>query len=249
MPLHPLAAGFAAVADAYERGRSDFPPAVAGAIAAELGLRPGARVLDLAAGTGKLTRALVGVGLDVTAVEPLRELRGILAGVVGPERVVEGVAEDIPLDAASVDAVTVANAFHWFDQPAALGEIGRVLRPGGGLALVATLPDWRGASWAHELGALIGSLRPAHPGFDEPPWQELVRDTPGWRATREIRVSAAEPAEVERVVDYVASISWVAGLPDEERAAMLGRAREIVDAGDTPDELHATFVIGLTGLG
>ena len=99
MTLHPLAEQFAALAQVYERGRPGYPPAVVGAIGAELGLAPGARVLDLAAGTGKLTRALVAGGFDVVAVEPIESLRAILIGIVGAERVHDGVAEAIPLPA------------------------------------------------------------------------------------------------------------------------------------------------------
>src|SRR5437868_12217076 len=111
MGMHPLAAQFAELADVYERGRPGYPPAVVGALAAELGLAPGARVLDLAAGTGKLTRALLAGGLDVLAVEPQAALRDVLARRIGAERVHDGVAEAIPLADASVDAVTVSDAF------------------------------------------------------------------------------------------------------------------------------------------
>src|SRR6188508_2428047 len=113
--LHPLAEQFASVADAYERGRPEYAPAVVGALAAELRLAVGAPVLDLAAGTGKLTRPLLISGLDVVAVEPQALLREKLAANVGSERVREGFAEEIPLPNASVDAVTVADGFHWFD--------------------------------------------------------------------------------------------------------------------------------------
>src|SRR5262249_50379019 len=88
--LHPLAEQFGSVADAYERGRPEYPPAVAGALAAELQLAPGARVLDLGAGTGKLARALLAAGLDVIAVEPQAELRALLAENVGRERALDG---------------------------------------------------------------------------------------------------------------------------------------------------------------
>lgn len=248
MPLHPLAAHFAGVADAYERGRPDHPPAVVEALAVELRLAPGAKVLDLAAGTGKLTRALVAAGLDVTAVEPLGELRGILAGVVGPERALEGVAEDIPLEDGSVDAVTVADAFHWFDQPVALAEIRRVLRPGGRLALLSTAPDWSAASWAHELGQLVLASRPEHPQFDGPPWPQVIRADGAWNEPREIRVSVKQPGGRERVVDYLGSISWIAGLEPARRAELLARIGEIVAGGDMPAELGMTFVILATEL-
>jgi SAM-dependent methyltransferase len=246
--LHPLAAQFASVADVYERGRPDYGPAVVGALAAELGVGPGAAVLDLAAGTGKLTRALLAAGLDVVAVEPQAPLRERLAAIIGSERVRDGFAEAIPLPDASVDAVTVADGFHWFDQAQALAEIRRVLRPGGGLAVLATVPDWGGASWAHELGALIERMRPEHPGFDGPPWQEAVRQARGWTAPRQIRVTTSQPVDSRRIVDYVASMSFVAALPEAQRAECLAQVAALVSEGVTPAELPVQVVVGLTAL-
>ncbi len=248
MALHPLAAQFASVAGAYERGRPEYAPAVVGALSAELGLAPDAPVLDLAAGTGKLTRALLAAGLDVIAVEPQAPLRHPLAASVGADRVREGLAEAIPLEDASVDAVTVADAFHWFDHTPALAEIRRVLRPGGGLAVLSTIPDWQGASWAHELGELMARLRPEHPHFDGPSWQDAVRAAGRWTAPREVRVVTMQPAYPERMVDYLASMSWVAAMPGEQRAATLAQVGELVAAGETPAELPVHVVIGLTTL-
>jgi len=245
MALHPLAAQFSEVAGAYECGRPEYAPAVVGAIAAELHIPPAAPVLDLAAGTGKLTRALLGIGLDVVAVEPQSPLREVLAANVGSERVREGLAEAIPLPDESVVAVTVADAFHWFDHTVALAEIRRVLRPGGGLAVLSTVPDWGGASWAHEVGTLMAGLRPEHPHFDGPPWQDAVRAAGGWTAPREIRVTTMQPAVPERIPDYLASMSWVAALPDNRRAEMLAQVGAIVSAGETPAELPVHVVIGL----
>jgi SAM-dependent methyltransferase len=244
--LHPLAERFASLADVYERGRPEYAPAVVGALSAELGLARNARVLDLAAGTGKLSRALVAAGLDVVAVEPHAQLRDKLSAGIGAERVREGVAEAIPLPDTSVDAVTVADGFHWFDHAQALAEIRRVLTPGGGLAVLATVPDWSGASWAHELGTLINEMRPEHPFFDGPPWQEAVRAAGGWAEPREIRVASSQPVDPGRIVAYVASMSFVAALPDEERAERLARVAELVDAGEMPAELPVQVAIGLT---
>jgi SAM-dependent methyltransferase len=244
--LHPLAENFATVAGAYERGRPEYPPASIGALAAELRIPPGAPVLDLAAGTGKLSRALLDAGLDVVAVEPLDSLRAVLAEGIGADRVRAGVAEAIPLPDASVDGATVGDAFHWFDQAAALAEIRRVLRPGGGLAVLSMVPDWRGATWAHELGTLVQTMRPEHPHFDGPPWQEAVRADGGWTALREIRVTTSQPARPERIVDHIGSMSWIAAMPDVERVEALSRMRAIIDAGDTPAELPIHVVIGLS---
>jgi SAM-dependent methyltransferase len=246
--LHPLAAGFAEVAGAYERGRPEYPPAVVGAIAAELSIPVGAPVLDLAAGTGKLTRALLAAGYDVVAVEPQAQLRETLAGIVGDVRARDGLAEAIPLPDASVAAVTVADAFHWFDQAAALAEIRRVLRPGGGLALLRASPDWGGTSWAHEVGGLINATRTEHPAFDGPPWQDAVRAGGGWSAPRELRLTTTQSATPERVLDYIASISWVATLPPDRRDELLARSAELVRAGRTPAELPVHMTIGLAQL-
>jgi SAM-dependent methyltransferase len=247
--LHPLASKFADVAAAYERGRAEYGPAVIGALAAELGLDRGDRVLDLAAGTGKLTRALLGWGLDVTAVEPQASMREVLAGAVGEDRVIEGVAEAIPLPERSVRAVTVADGFHWFDAGPALVEIERVLEPGGGLAILSSMPDWGGASWADELGNMINRLRPEHPFFDGPSWQDAVRDAGGWSEPRQVRVTTMQPARPERIVDFLTSMSWVAAMPEDERAAMLSWAAELVEAGETPAELGVHVTIGVTSLG
>lgn len=243
--LHPLAERFASVAGAYERGRPEYPPAVAEALIGELGIVSGAPVLDLAAGTGKLSRALLAAGLDVIAVEPQESLRDALAEGIGAERVRDGFAEAIPLADGSVDAVTVADAFHWFDHAAALAETRRVLRPGGGLAVVTMIPDWSGASWAHELGALIQESRPEHPFFDGPPWQDTAARTGWWTEPREIHVAGPQPAGADRIVDYLASMSWIAAMSDPERAETLERVRGLVESGETPDELSVRVGIVL----
>jgi ubiquinone/menaquinone biosynthesis C-methylase UbiE len=248
MTLHPLAERFASVADRYENGRPEYAPAVVGALMAELALTPGAAVLDLAAGTGKLTRALLQAGLDVVAVEPQAPLRELLAAGIAPARVRDGLAEAIPLPDASLDAVTVADAFHWFDRPAAVREIRRVLRPHGGLAVLSTAPDWSGVSWAHELGSLITELRPEHPYFDGPPWQDFVRAEGLWTEPREVRVTVSQAADAERIVDHMASISWLAAMPEDRRQDTIAQMRAIVSAGETPAELPVHFVIGLAAL-
>jgi len=245
-PLHPLASRFAGVAESYERGRPDYPPAVVGVLMAELGLAPGDPVADLAAGTGKLTRALVAGGLDVVGIEPLEGMRAVLAERVGEDRAVAGIAEAIPLPDGSQRAVTVADGFHWFDAPAALADIARVLGPGGGLALLSTVPDWTGASWAHELGTLIGEMRPEHPYFDGPSWEDAVAAAGGWNVPREIRVTVDRPAYPEAIPDYLQSMSWVAAMEDEARGEMVARAARLVEEGETPAELPVHFRIAIT---
>src|SRR3954451_6743125 len=130
--LHALVSGFADVAAAYERGRPEYPPAVVERVVVELGAaaRPPARVLDLGAGTGKLTRPLLAAGLDVVAVEPLERMRAALARAVGAARALDGRAEALPLPDASLGGAVCGEAFHWFDGERAAAELARVLRPG-----------------------------------------------------------------------------------------------------------------------
>ncbi|HLH14181.1 MAG TPA: class I SAM-dependent methyltransferase [Solirubrobacteraceae bacterium] len=245
MALHPLAERFASVADAYELGRPDYPPAVVGALAAELSLQRGARVLDLAAGTGKLTRALLAGGLDVLAVEPQRQLREMLERAVGAARVRDGLAEAIPLPANAVEAVTVADAFHWFDHARALAEIRRVLRADGGLAVLASAPDWRGAAWGHALGELITRERPPHPQFEGPPWQQALRSSEEWEEPEEVRISASLPASAPRLLAYITSMSWVAAMEPERRARLLEQASELLAASEVPARMPMRFLLTL----
>ena len=225
MSLHPLARQFDSVADVYERGRPECPAETAASIMRELGIPEGAPVLDLGAGTGKLTRGLMGAGMDVIAVEPQDSLRAVLATIVGEERVKAGTAEAIPLGDESAAAVTVADAFHWFEPARALEEIRRVLQRDGGLAVLSTAADWGGASWAHAVGTLITRLRPEHPHFDGPSWQDSVRAAGGFGEPRVIQLSFWQEGDPERTIDYVASMSWMAALAEDVRAETLARRR------------------------
>jgi SAM-dependent methyltransferase len=227
--LHHLAERFSAVAARYESGRPDYPPAVVGAIAAELRVPPGGTVLDLGAGTGKLTRALVAEGCDAVAIEPQPALR-----------------EAIPLPDRSVDAITVADAFHWFDGARALPEMARVLRDGGGIAVITTGRDWREASWGGELAELITHSRPEHPFFDGESWQQELQNAGGWEEPWDVRLVVRQPSSAERIIDHIASFSWIAAMEEAEREQMLGRMREIIQAGETPELLAVNFYVGLS---
>ena len=228
MTVHPVALGFECAADAYERARPGFPQEAIDHLAARLGLGPGRRVLDLAAGTGKLTRGLATTGADVVAVEPLAAMREQLVAAVPGVETLEGVAEAIPLADASVDAATVAQAFHWFDRPAAYRELARVLRPGGGLALVWNTRDTSDPFQAR-LEALLKPHRDAAAAreweleYDDPererhfgPWEEW---THAW--TQEF--------DRELLVERVRSTSFVAHMEPAEQRAFL---EEVVEAAE-----------------
>jgi ubiquinone/menaquinone biosynthesis C-methylase UbiE len=140
---------FGSVAEAYERGRPSYPEAAVDLVTRGLGLSESSTVIDLAAGTGKLTRELVPRFERVIAVEPLAEMRDVLATQVPEAEVLEGQAEALPMADDSADAIVVAQAFHWFDGPRALAEAERVLSRAGGLGLLWNTTPWeeRATPW------------------------------------------------------------------------------------------------------
>src|SRR3954471_16036477 len=152
--IDPLANAFGPAAADYERARPSYPPEAIEVLRRELAVGPGLRVCDLAAGTGKLTRLLVATGADVVAVEPVPGMRAQLAEVLPEIEALDGTAEAIPLDDASVDAVTVAQAFHWFKFDEALAEIKRVLRPGGWVVILFNRRDER-VDWVRTWSDVI----------------------------------------------------------------------------------------------
>ncbi|HEY2072314.1 MAG TPA: methyltransferase domain-containing protein [Gaiellaceae bacterium] len=215
--LHPATHGFELAADAYERGRPDYPAAAIDFLVERLGLRPGRTVLDLAAGTGKLTRLLVPSGAEVIAVEPIAEMRAKIADA----RVLEGTAESIPLADASVDAVTVAQAFHWFRPDEALREIHRVLRPGGGLALVWNVRDERNALQA----AASDIMRPIEedvPRRHRRDWAEIIG------ATETVTFDHEQLVDEDAFVSRFTSVSFVAAAPPDVRAKVEAQLRALV---------------------
>ena len=135
---------FTGKTQAYDEGRPDYPAEALDCLAEQCGLAPGSVVADIGAGTGKLTRMLLGRGFDVIAVEPGGDMRETLRGQLGDHpglRIAAAPAEDTGLADASVDAITVAQAFHWFDQTACRAELARILKPGGKVALFWNFRD------------------------------------------------------------------------------------------------------------
>ena len=165
--VHAIArAGFGAEAEAYDRARPSYPPDALRWLTGNLGIRPGRRVADLAAGTGKLTALLAPAGADLVAVEPvgamLARLRARLPGLPA----LSAVAEALPFAPDSLDAVVVAQAFHWFDADRALAELARVVRPGGRLGLVWNARA-RTGGWADEVWAVMDRVERHAPWRDD----------------------------------------------------------------------------------
>lgn len=211
------AASFGRAADVYEAARPSYPrEAVDWLVPASA-----RRVLDLGAGTGKLTRMLVERGLDAVAVDPAPEMLEQLARRVPGVETLVGTAEDVPLPDASVDAVTVAQAWHWVDAARAVAEVARVLRPGGTLGLVWNSRD-ESVGWVAELGEIIGgtphhtreSLDPIVGG----PFGELERWTTRWE----------QELSLDGLLDLVRSRSYMIVKQEDEKEAVLERVRALV---------------------
>ncbi|WP_197382309.1 class I SAM-dependent methyltransferase [Mycolicibacterium mengxianglii] len=210
-----LSLSFGAAAAAYERGRPSYPPE-----AIDWLLPDGARtVLDLGAGTGKLTTRLVERGLDVIAVDPLAEMLELLSAALPDTPALLGTAEEIPLADNSVDAVLVAQAWHWVDPERAIPEVARVLRPGGRLGLVWNSRDER-LGWVKDLGRIIGH---EHDPFNHEvslpaPFGDIERKHFEW-------TSYLTP---QALIDLVASRSYCITSPDEVRTRTLDQVRELL---------------------
>jgi SAM-dependent methyltransferase len=169
----------------------------------------------------------------VIAVEPLPEMRAILAAKSPGAELLDGTAEELPLGTASIDAVTVGQAFHWFDAERALAEIGRVLRPDGALGLIWNVRDLSDPLQS-ALQELLAGARRSAPSEHEQPWRASIAASPRF-AAGELRSFAWEqPHTASELSERVASVSFVAALDEGERAPLLARVRALVAGEPEP---------------
>ena len=227
MTIHAsAAAGFERGAAAYERGRPTYTAETVDLIVDRLDIGPARVVVDVAAGTGKLTRMLTPTGASVLAVEPVAAMRGLLRQVAPDAHAVGAIAESLPLAARSVDAVTVAQAFHWFDAEAALREFDRVLRPGACAALVWNRRDLEQPLQA-EINRIIQPHRNRAPSYSGGGWR-LALDAAGvFRVAEEHHLPFEQELEVSGLVDRVASTSVIAALDDRGRDEVAAAVRAV----------------------
>lgn len=225
--IHEAARGFELAPKPYEIGRPAYPQEAIDRLVSELGIESGKRVLDLAAGTGKLTRRLVPTGADLVAVEPIDAMRSALLTSLPDVEALEGTAEAIPLSDASVDAVVVGQAFHWFDGDAALAEIHRVLRPGGKLGLTWNVKD-ETVDWIEKLGGIMESYRGDAPRVASGAWKGAFERTKLFTPLRRARFSFVHEAGFAAVVARVTSVSFIAALPPSEFARVVDRVRQLL---------------------
>jgi SAM-dependent methyltransferase len=221
----------------YERGRPGWP-----AQAVDVpGLCPSASVLELGAGTGKLTRLLVAAFGRVVAVEPADEMHRLLVEHCPEAEPLAGTAQEIPLADASVDAVFVAEAFHKFEDARAVGEIARVLRPRGALVLMWNLPA---GPWEPSTAEAEELLLERGPKPDEVSYDPVDLDGPHytsgeWRLPfadasfepfRDSRLPNRQSLDRDGLVAFFASMGWFADLPDAERLPLRDQVRSVLPA-------------------
>jgi SAM-dependent methyltransferase len=241
--MSDLARSFNDVAEAYDLGRPRYDGHAIDAIAAAAGGGP--RLLDLGAGTGRLSGPLVQMGFDVVAVEPLDEMRAILTRHIGPDRALAGSAEALPLPDASVDGAVCSDAWHWFDGARAADELARVVRPGGGVVVCVTYPRWYGSDDAPDWWLDLMVVHTALPKADHPAlvsgWREpdVFEGHPGFEEMQMREESFVHRTDREGIVAHWASMSFVAALPEAQHAELLGQldgmlARRGVESVDIP---------------
>ena len=224
---------FGSVVGAYERGRPGYPLEAARWLTGDQPLS----VLELGAGTGKLTQALVELGHDVHATEPDPAMLDRLAQTVSVTRLSQTTAEEIPAADASYDIVIAGQAYHWFDKEKALPEIARVLKRGGSLSLVWNVRDER-IPWVKRLGRLIGTQE-SGAGPDE-----ALETSPYFGPVEEATFKQWQVVDRDSIRDLVLSRSNVATLPEEQREAKL---REVLafydDFGRGMDGMQIPYVV------
>ena len=226
MPRPDVRRGFEAAADLYERSRPDYPEEAVDLLVRLLGLRAGRTLLDLGAGTGKLSRLAAARGARVVAVEPAA---GMIRQAGGPGILaVRALAEALPFRRHAFDAVCAASAFHWFDGRRALGEAHRVLHHGGRLALLWNVRD-DDVPWVAALSAVVNRHEGDWPRYRSGAWRaafDASRDL--FRPIEETHFHHAHELSPDGVVERVASVSFIAGLPAEARAPILDEVRALL---------------------
>lgn len=217
----------------YERGRPGWPVEATHVA----GLPSSSEVVDLGAGTGKLTRALVGSFARVVAVEPSAPMRHLLESLCPKAEALGGTGQAIPLPDRSADGVFAAEAFHWLDDERAVGEIARVLRPGGAVVLLWNVPagSWEPSTAAAEN--VLAAHGPARGDVDYDPLDlagprrppgEGALGRPPFEPLTEARIEHVQTLDRDGLVAYYASMGWLADLPDDKRLPLLDEARALL---------------------
>ncbi|HEV8206611.1 MAG TPA: class I SAM-dependent methyltransferase [Acidimicrobiia bacterium] len=229
MAVHEVAEeGFGREAEVYERVRPSYPADAVAWLVDNLGLGPRRIVLDLAAGTGKFTRLLAPSGATVLAAEPVEGMRRRFVTAVPGVPMAAAAAETLPIAPRSLDAITVAQAFHWFDADRAFGEFARVLRPRGRVGMIWNARD-RSTDWVNEVWSIMDRVEKRAPWRDHEHGDDSApRPRDGFRPFHAETFRHEQSITPEGVVDRIASVSHVAVLPRAERQRVLEEVRGVL---------------------
>jgi SAM-dependent methyltransferase len=246
MSVHPSARAFGGAAEVYDRVRPGYPPDAVAWLAGTLRLGPGRTVVDLAAGTGKLTVPLLRTGARVIAVEPSEGMLAVLRRAAPGAEAIAGTAESIPLRDSSADAIMVAQGFHWFANDQALAEMHRVLRPRGVLGLVWNRRDLTDPAHA-ALERAIEPWKGDTPRHREGAWRDVLATSPLFAPLAEAEFPNDHELAPGGLVERAASTSFMAALPDDERHEALAELSRFEARAPKPIVLpHVCELFALT---
>jgi SAM-dependent methyltransferase len=227
--VHPAAArGFSVAARQYERSRPSYPEEAVDRLVQELEITRDSLVADLGAGTGKLTRLLAPTGARLVALDPVEAMRQACAQVVPEAWVLGGLAESLPFREGTFDGVVAGQAFHWFDGPRALEEIHRALKPSGRLGLIWNVRD-ESVDWVRRLTEIIDPYERTAPREKTHEWRAAFQMTDLFGSLNQRRFPHSQILDVEGLVERFASVSFIAVLPEQERAGVLGQIRDLAE--------------------
>jgi SAM-dependent methyltransferase len=241
MPVHEVAQrGFGTEAETYDRSRPTYPPDAVAWLVEHLRITPDARVCDLAAGTGKLTRLLEPFGARLVAAEPVEGMWRVLRRTVPDVPVTAATAEAMSFADGTLDAIAVAQAFHWFDAETALPELQRVLRHGGRLGLIWNARD-RSVDWVDQVWGVMDRLEKQAPWRDHEQWYESAFAAERWFGPlHKAEFHHSQQLSPEGLLDRFRGVSHLAVLSPEEREPHLAEIRRVLETH--PD------TVGRTGL-
>ncbi len=220
--------GFGRAAEAYDRGRPDYPPSAVEHLIRVLSITAQSRVVELGAGTGKFTTCLAATRAQVVAVEPVAGMRDRLAERLPDVQIVDGTAEAIPLPDQSIDAVVAAQSFHWFDAKRAVVEIHRILKPGGGLGLIWNVRD-ESLPWVRKLTAIIAPHEGTAPRYRTLEWMSAFQTGVFFTPLQTREFPHFQRLTPTALLDRVASISFIAAMSEAARARVLEQVRDLLE--------------------